>query len=491
MKRFSLLCGPTLLVAAILSGSLYFAAAQRANQWTPVQAIPDYDRHARAPFMVADRNGTVHAVSYQSVGEDRQDSGVFYRRWTPAEGWSQPVDILLGGSGGPHTIQGFFLDRNSNLHLIYFVGVEEQATISHIWAPAALAGRAPAWSEPQAVGLSAGPLPFAAITGDDTGHLYIVYDGTAAGVGLYEVRSADWGATWSRPALVALARRADLWPTSIRLDVDSHGRLHAVWSLINEGAAGEEIYYAYLDPDNTSWSTPVVLARRDPDDYSTNWPSLIVRDDELIVVYQDGVTPPTKWMIRSKDNGRTWTAPVRPWLHEGEYENVVLLKDGVGQIHAVMGGRIGNPGTHGMWHSILISDTWSSLEPIVTGPKTPDFDPSAPKGVILLGNTLLTAWWTDTDVEHRNGAWYSYTVLNAPEQPREPLPTPVPTATPISYEAVATASAPTPTPVPELDREVGDAALSSPAMPLLAGVVPVVAVIAVVFVWRLSRRGRP
>lgn len=502
IKRF-VTSFPRLLALVLLAliGTLILSPAAplvAQYRWSPQQRIPDYDDQASAPYLVADQNRTVHAFNYQPVSDDGE-MAIFYRQWTPDLGWTTPVDILLPETNVPDSLQGVFLDRAGTLHLIYFAGYhvggnQLKGTINYSRALAVNAGRASAWSTPRAVGEGAGPQTFAALTGDDRGNLSIVYSGQREGIGLYEVHSADGGDTWSEPVIVSLVYEEEHWPMAIQLDMDREGRLHAVWTLVNAAGLGEGIYYARLEADRARWSEPILLAARDEGDLAACWASIIVYRDELFVIYYDGF-PPTRWMRRSTDGGQTWTAPVRPFPHQGTYVYAVLLIDSNEVLHMILGNRT-TDGIHGMWHSEWLGEHWSALEAIVSGPKTMHFDPENPQAVISQGNTLLVTWESDILRDHLNGAWYSYTVLDAPELPVVPLPnltaTPTPPAT-----ATPTTLLPTPTSTPRavLSGQSEDLAaatgMNDPAAPVIVGVAPVVLLIAVaIVVQRLYYRAR-
>lgn len=490
-----------LILLALIGTLILPPAAPLVAQyhWSLQQRIPDYDDEARTPYLVADQNRTVHAFNYQPVGD--REMAIFYRQWTVEQRWTTPVDILLPDTNVPDSLQGVFLDRAGTLHLIYFAGYhiggnQLRGTINYSRARAANAGRASAWSTPRAVGEGAGPQTFAALAGDDRGNLIIVYSGQREGIGLYEVHSADGGDTWSEPVIVSLVYEEERWPMAIQLDMDRQGRLHAVWSLVNANGSGEEIYYAKLEADQVQWSEPILLAARDEGDYDANWASIIVRRDELFVIYHDGF-PPTRWMRRSTDGGQTWTAPVRPFPHQGTYVYAVLLTDSNEVLHMILGNRTTDvPAIYGMWHSVWLGEDWSALEAVVSGPNTAHFAPENPQAVISQGNTLLVTWDNDIPRDHLNGAWYSYTILDAPELPVVPLPNPTATPTPPAT-ATPTKLPPTPTPTPRavLSGQSEDLAattgMNNPAAPVIVGVAPVALLIAVaIVVQRLYYRAR-
>ncbi len=474
-----------ILLALLMAGLFTPATAQGIEQWTLPRQIPNYDDTARAPFLAADRNRTVHAFSYEAVSPVR--SAIVYRKWSVETGWSPRVDIILPDLGsGINTIQGAFADNNGVLHLIYYNGAEKEGDIMYSRALASIADRATSWSVPIPVGKGGGPLPFAGLTGDENGRLLIVYSGQINGIGLYQVHSEDSGNTWSEPSPIYIINEENLWPSSIRFTWDDTGQIHMVWSIVNDTGVGTEVHYARTDPSTYQWTNEIVLARREEGEYSTQWPSIITNGDDLIVIYQDSF-PATRWMVRSQDGGETWQLPVRPFPQVGEYENAILLKDGSGTIHMILGNRTSEPEIHGMWHSRWLGDGWAPLEPLISGPITPTFDPSAPQAIISQGNVLLATWWHNVRKEDLSGAWYSYAYLDAPELPVVPLPSP----TPISTRAIEDAAPGVSTnlnitPPAENDFASRPQPIMNPATPIFIGLAPVAILIGLLLV--LSRR---
>ena len=400
------------------------------------------------PLLVADQDGTIHAVNVQPLEGQGLRRAVFYRRWTLEAGWSRPNDILLSGPDGNLRVLGMRLDRNGYLHLIYYAGGEGRESVLHTQAPAINAEDARVWSPPLVLGENAGPLASGGMTATDEGEFTVVYTGRLLGIGLYEVKSTDFGNTWSSPQIVDLVYQANNWPTAVQLIQDESQELHLAWSVVNERGNGEGVYYARRSPQG--WTAPYMLAERNETDYSVTWPSLQMNSDgRLIVIYQDDF-PATRWMRLSDDAGTTWSEPIRPFPHEGEYEFARFATDSAGILHLFLGNRIGNPADHGMWHSTWQGNGWSPLRPVTSGPRTDDYDPSAPEVAIVQGNVILLTWWHN--VPTAESAWFTYGILDSPALERRPLPVPERTPTPVQESAfssnVATSPPALPTPVP-------------------------------------------
>lgn len=468
-------------------------AAQQPNQWTAQQRIPNYDNEGKAPYLVADSNKTVHAFNSQKVSEQLV---IIYRQWSLERGWTAPIDILLPTEKKQARMMGAFLDQSGMIHLVFFSGDDLSANIYYSNAPAVNAGQAQAWSAPELIGEKAITPSIAALAGDDKGNLFVVYSGKPDGRGLYALSSNDAGDSWSDPIPIFLTYSSELFPGALRMHLEQQGQLHAVWTINNTTGNGEAIYYARRTLDHLQWSEPIELAV--VDGYEADWPSVITYDneagtrtDELFVIYQNS-QPATRWMRKSYDGGETWTAPIRLFPHVGEYAHAALLVDSNNDLHMILGNRTGNPPVHGMWHSVWLGGRWSDLDPIVSGHPVGSgfieerFDPTAPRSVISQGNVLLVTWVTDPSAG-RNGVWYSYITLDAPELPVMALSRPQASPTPIATATPLVMPTPTPTRLPEHllenprnELEVDTIANSSPATALMAAIIPVALLISVV-----------
>lgn len=482
------------LILAVLAGAGFQSApAQTEPVWAAQEQIPFYTDEW-PPLLIADRNRTVHAFNVESP--DGVTKVVWYRQWSRAQGWSRPSDILIiDRAATRRPLLGAVADAQGWFHLIFYLAETDGGRIMLTSAAMREAAAAPAWLQPRAIVEDAGAVPAAALMADDGGRLTLVYGGQAGGPGLYSIFSRDGGLTWSPPVAVFLVFGPNRSPYAIRLAQGKDGRVHAVWSVVNERGVGDYVFYARSEPDLSAWSAPVQLAAREGDDYSANWPAIVIWRDELIVVYQDSF-PATLWMTRSKDNGATWSAPARPFPHVGEAETPALLIDGGGGLHLLHGARVGNPALNGMWHSVWLGDRWGDFRPVIAAQgsqiiyrgRAQPFAPSAPQAVVSQGNVLLAAW--RHDVAESTPATWSYATLAVPELPVQPVPTPPPTSTPVARDAGGIPPAPTRTPAPDLPSEPGDQMLSSPALPLLAAFAPALAVAGLAVAIRLARQRR-
>ena len=478
VKRILCFAGVVLYLLNPISSSFQPYVWAQANSWSPPERIPFYDVDAEPPYLVADRSGTVHAFNPQEIDGT---SVILYSQWTLDHSWSNAVDILLL-SYGHHIDLGVYLDQTDTIHLVFLGLTAQGPSIFYSRAPARQAGSAKAWSLPMPVSRDTSSSRFVALTGDEKGNLFVLYEDAREGHGIYAVHSPDAGNTWSQPVTVYVTLDDTMMPWSIRLDMDDLSRLHAVWSVMREGGLGVEVWYARSDPNYLRWTTPVMLADKDEEDYGAEAPAIIAYQGELFVVYTDSM-PPTRWFRRSYDGEQSWTEPVRPFEHVGGYGNPVLLVDSADTLHMILGNRIqdpSRPAIHGMWQSVWHGNRWSSLEAIVSGPPSSvpgaEFDPTSPQAVVSRGNVLLVTWRQDR-FAGRNGIWYSYTILDAPQLPPEILPVTATASAPMAT-AVPVGLGPTPSPNAAQLRQSNDLGVTQaslgPANAVFLGSLPVV-----------------
>lgn len=492
-----------LAMPELASGQGAASASPSAYVWSVPERIPQYNNLLSAPYLVADRSGTVHAFDIELSGT--QEYAIFYRRWTPEEGWSAPIDVVLPQFLGlAPSLRAVILDGQNMLHMVYVSGDVQAGQVFYTNASLPEAGRAQAWAPPIAIDNDTVRDGGAAIAVDGRGRLVLVYGGKRFGAGLYAVSSDDSGATWSDPSVLARPGQDGQAPGAVWLEVDGEGRIHVVWSVVNIQGLGEEIGYGRLDTTDLHFDTTATLARHSSNSDLMGWPSIISRGAELIAVYQNGF-PPTRWMRRSEDGGKTWTEAAQPFPHIGGYETAYLLKDSAGNVHLLTGNRQADPEIHGMWHSKLVGNQWLPLEPIISGPATTTFDPCCVRAVISQGNVLLATWPQNVRQESLTGAWYSYTYLNAPALPTAQAQI----QTGSGQGPVATT--PEPSSVPEHESTPASQTLSSaqaavprgrgsPAMLIFLGASPVLLFVVVAFLkerertqseWRVPGGGEP
>jgi hypothetical protein len=484
---FSIALFAILLIA--LTGNSAWAAPPNIR-WSTARQIPGYPSKTDPPYLVADRNRTVHALHAQPVNDQ---PAIVYSTWTMERGWTMPVDVLLAPrSANTMSLGGVFLDAKGTVHVIWLAGdATSGGDVYYSRAATVEAGRSAAWSAPRLVGENARLLAtMVALAGDDEGNLYIFYSGSKGGNGLYEVSSRDGGDTWSDSLPVFLTNDSVTYPGEIALLIGQK-ELHIAWTVWIPPYGGEQLYYARLDTERNKMTSPVLLSRPSTGAvYLPGAPSMMIYNDALFLIYHEITASAGGSMVKlirqSTDHGRSWTTPVWafPPLVGGNGAATMLIDSNNG-LHAVLANRSGDC-CHGMWYSIREKGRWSELQAIITpGPKTPMFDPQIPQAVISQGNVILATWVNE---ERYNGVWYSYAKLDAPELPVVPFSTPVHDPTPGAntspITAVPTAPPSTRLPVANIATDVPVAPESSPSFSVLVGVLPVLVLIALIGLWR-------
>jgi hypothetical protein len=489
--RAALLLSLTGVTFILLASSLKspIVAAQQPHQWFPNQRVQGYADYTFTPFLVADQNRTVHAFTSEWVGDRDSQLTVMYRTWSLKGGWTELADIILLPTKQAQ-FKAAFLDQAGMMHVAFAGGDDKQAGMYYSRAPAANARLAPAWSAPKLVADSILFSGYAALTGDNQGNLVILYGGNDEGNGVYAVQSSDAGNSWSDPSPVFLTYDLELTPYKIEVYLDPSGKVHATWNVVTTTGLDMSVYYARLDLESGQWSEPVLLEKRmfeDEGSFGPSFPSISGSGDSVVVMYNNGnpidggpvgLGRPVQRSRLSEDGGQTWKDAITPFPHHvGRSGEHSLTADSEGIVHALFIQRIESldgseySSIGGIWHSELRDGRWGEPDRFIT-----TYPPHDAHAVISQGNVLLVTWREDPG-SGQHGIWYSYTTLDAPELSVVPLPTPpaTPTATPAP---TATPSAPTPTPwrrpVQLRGDEAPEAAITSPAIPFVLGVVPAV-----------------
>ena len=429
------------------------AVAQEATKWSSFEHVPGYSDDAFPPFLIADQNKTVHAFSSQQIGSDQFQAAVFYRQWTLAGDWTNPVDIILPPAGEVK-ISSAFLDQSGKIHLIYQATDQGVVKIYYSWGPATNAARATSWSSPIAVGESAISPSSGSISGDEDGNLTIIYNGNRDGNGVYAFYSSDAGLTWSEPQPIFLTLDGSLIPFSLQLSRGREEQLHGTWNVVSSLGVDEFLYYMRQDIASQVWTGPILLDERVEGEgfFGPSFPVIVDNGEKVVIMYNGGsqaragsvdVGRPVQRVQESFDNGESWSDAIEPFpLLQGRSGSHALAVDSNGIIHALFIQRIDRSidGQYepigGMWHSELGDRSWSEPERVVMGRSGHDLS-----AVISQGNTLLVTMREDPGVGN-SGVWSSYKKLDVPELPLLDVPTlesvPVAAATRPLAEAVPT-----------------------------------------------------
>jgi hypothetical protein len=469
-------------------------SAATSYGWAPDEKVPGYLDDTFTPFLLADRNRTVHAFASQWVENNGRRLAIVYRQWSLMGGWTRPVDIILAPVGDDANFMGAYMDSSDMIHVIFTATENLQTNVYYSSAPAVLADWAPAWSTPVLVGDSAIGLNSGAIIGDDQGNIIIIYSGSRDGAGVYYVLSKDSGRKWSASLPVFLTYDSNLSAFSLRLAIGPEQKIRAAWSVVTNLGVDKSLYFSSFDTQTSKWDTPVELDKRIelPDYFGPSFPSIVDNGQEIVIVYNGGnpftgrpvdAGRPIQRARISMDGGRTWNEPLSPFpFHVGRSGEHVVVLDGNAIPHTLFVQRIESQNEDGktkvisgIWHSEFVNNNWTNPDRIVT-----QLAPHDVRATVVQGNVILTVWREDPG-SGADGVWYSYSVLDIPELPVVPLAT---ASIDYSIQGVATAipalTLSTPEALPSLDTfnekppsNLGD----NPALPIVVGVVPVVLIL--------------
>ena len=496
---------------AILFAGLGYkpVSAETGYGWSPDENVPGYLDDTFTPFLLADRNRTVHAFTSQWIKENEGNKlAIVYRKWSLLGGWTRPVDIILSPIGGDANFLSAYMDSSDTMHVIFSAtdALTRKTLVYYSNAPAANADWASAWSTPVLAGDGASGLNSAAIIGDNHDNLVVIYSGTRNGNGVYSIYSKDAGKNWSSPQLV-ITYASNLNAYSLRLTVGPTQKIRAAWNVVTSLGVDQALYFANFDSQKSKWDTPIKLDERvekKPEYFGPSFPVIVDNGHEIVVMYNSGnpfsgrpvqAGGPITRMSMSFDDGVKWNGPLDPFpYHLGRSGENALTLDGNGTPHALFIQRIEevNEGIYsslgGIWHSVFINGVWSNPDRIVTSVAAHDV-----RAVISQGNVLLVIWREDPG-SGASGIWYSYSVLDEPELPVLPLST-----APVGYSfkqgPVIVVSTNTPDPPHQLglvDTSQPVNLKNNPALPIVVGIVPVVLILAsvVLFFWLLPSRRR-
>jgi hypothetical protein len=483
--------GLVTLVAGLSFALPSASSAQAPYQWSTPRLIPDYYDYLEPPIMVADQDRTVHAFNLET-----QEGNVFaivYRQWTLDRGWSVPIEVILPEFLGiAPSLMDVVLTDDGYFNLIYFAGTRESGSVYLSRALARDAQSSSAWTRPSIIATDAGPLPSGQIVEIHADELLVVFAGNRYGDGVYDsVRSALDG-TWSVPKLVNRSESEEYFPGGVEVIVDQDGFVHAVWDFSDDSGLPKSVWYGRLNLDSREWEVVQKLSEVDNDLEYSGQATIAEYQDNIMVVYYDDF-PPTRHIRISNDNGDHWQPSFRPFPQRGGYGAARMVKDSTGMLHMIIGNRTQNPEIHGMWYSRYVGNSWLPLTPITSGPATNVYDPTQPQAVIVQGNILLAAWSNDVREEFRTGAWYSHTLLDAPEYQVKPLPT--------ESQGDSLAIEEQPTPVQPVTPEVSPATVNfesdddgdifsladNPGLAVFLGVIPALLLVVVAIVKRLNQ----
>jgi len=459
--------------------------AQSQAGWSPISRISDGEVEVGRYDLVADPYGYAHAFWVESNSTNSQ-SVIQHARFD-GESWSAPLDIYL--SPFPLAIGDLdaFVDHAGMLHLVW-VGAGEKGPFFYSQSPAHATPSAKNWSPVVRINVPAFRL---GVQVDSRGIIHVVYaqfhDADARLPGMYYMRSADQGNTWSDPYWLDPDIPPTYAPRLLDFAADEKDRLHLVWHQFKnseEEFVGKEVRYIHSPDGGLNWTMPITIDEPDEsaDELRLAAPVLAVSGDEVHIVWAGNNELNREHRI-SHDAGATWYAPTRIFgdLQGQAFE--ALITDAPGRIHYI--GQIRWPKAiyHAYWNkgqwigprmAYLIQSTGDELygERIHAHNMAPAI--RGGNQLVVLFHPSIQDPGTNEDLQ---GLWTIHRTFD------DLLPSaavPIPTTTPPMQPSPQVEVLPTRdsatiqhTPVPfTMDREAVTAQSASPADILVAGVLP-------------------
>lgn len=482
--------------------ALVMAQSARAQAEPPAWEGPTnlFETNGRASEaeVVVDRAGVVHVVwAYaEPDGEEYGWNQAIYYARQEGGAWSTPIDVVVSPGGRVARMPNLVVDADGYLDMVW----SGSNAIFYSRAAASEAGSAHGWSYPEALVADVGVVE-PAIAADAKGGLYVVW--TQFSSGLMFAKSLDGGVTWSEPDVIFVAdgdSEAARWG---RIAVDGLGRLHVALThtVIDADAEGRNdpyyLYYLASADGGATWSLPYLVADE------PNFGEINVAtggDNTVHLAWNGRAGRHGRYHRVSLDGGQTWgptdeflaPAPKDPLGNGGLTGFPVMAVDALGTLHLISttaGGDYYFRWRAGAW------DKPQLISPGIEGSGVTGTDSSVeqPSVALGLGNQLHVVFHDGFE-----RIWHTARRIDAPAETPVPdaatvlLPTPTPQPQPEDVRtAVTPTGSPAVSPTPVVLKQEGVLA-QTPKFPTLAvSFAPAALLIGLVVAARLARsRGR-
>ena len=484
MKKTTLLLG--VLVLLILTGNnLFTLPVQSSSQWnTPINISLNVDAPSSNPRILADSSGVVHVFWEANVAHDRSQIGtdtIYYSRKL-AQGWSEPVDILVSPTGGTINLGGVAIGPQGELVLLW----SDQNSLFYSWSDPSTADSVKSWKTQVIYNGSVG---WPGLYIDPYGADNVVWED---GFIVQYLRRENHNSPWSAPVTIwsAPINRKAIAP---RLIVDGKHIIHVVWS---ENGLNEEqqwqtsgVWYSHSSDDGISWSNELYTPDRG------SWANIALDDSGgLHLIWEHGVwSSEGRWHRYSSDGGIHWSPPelmFTPGPANGLTRWPLLASDSAHQLHYITPFNAITLGDNnyggGILHSEWSGRGWINIE-VIPGAlgEFADF-------VITQGNTLHVVY--HNVVGDKKGIWYTTRTVDAPQvasiaQNEEAVITPES----MNMARTATSLAAAVTPTVNSDARLANKNLpkngSEPVLLIVSIIVVSIVPLSLITAYRVGRRG--
>ena len=322
----------SMVVFLLISGTI--TKAQEQAGWSAPYRLSSIEGNASEGFMVGDKYGYVHVFWIETDLPDGR-SVIKYARFDNGI-WSDPFDIYATQPNGiPIGFLSPAIDNQGILH-IAFAGANN-GPVYYIHAPAYNALSAHNWTNPIRIDV---PADWVRLQVDSKGFLHIVYSVTNnEQAGIYYVRSEDQGQTWSDPYKIDPDIPFDQIPSWLQFDLDDSDGLHVVWNYLKLDELGKAVKYSHSLDGGKSWSLPFTID--EPDESSDKLrmahPGLIVQGQTVHMIWGSGKRDDNNIYREyrySTDAGQTWSSTMQMFGKlNGQAAGGGFAIDSAGRLH--------------------------------------------------------------------------------------------------------------------------------------------------------------
>ena len=278
-----------------------------ANAWGPPQAISEPGSLAGLPSITRDAAGAVHALWPQAQSANPGEQPLYYSR-NSGDGWTPAAQILSQPGGGPANSPVIVADPRGWLHAVWSGGLNGQ-----IYYSRALVRDGPTasgWSVPQALPSLQPAGGWPAMYLEPSGRLVVIYTiPLNENRGVYLTTSSDQGVTWSDPALIFDVAKAG-WAAvqDTQLAVDLKGQLHllVVRAPLPPATIPLGVYYLRSADGGQTWTDPAQVSGA-----GTGFPRLVATAHGEVHRFwvEPGAIQGMVWQQWSSDGGLSWSPP--------------------------------------------------------------------------------------------------------------------------------------------------------------------------------------
>lgn len=482
-----------LILLAVIAGVSSVAAQTASSAWQRPINLSNSPASSGRPAIVADGYGNVHVFWSEDVGGKSilnipgkligNGNTIYYTRWDGAS-WTQPLDILVVPDEPIAEYVAATVDRQNQIHLVW----TGSSKFYYSTAPADKAHLVHSWRPPVEVAAGSARTQWESdIVVDAWDNIHIAYATGGDDAGVYHVVSTDGGTSWQMPTrLSGVLDQLEVAFSNVRIITDGAQRLHVVWQTVEEQGFGQGIYYTRSVDKGATWSAPVRMAYKDPGEYGVTFPYIAsIGESELHMIYVDGPWHIGRYHRISRDGGETWGAPTHVLADfEGINGPSIFLVDRNGGLHLVITWRTTTQ-IGGTYYARWSGAAWSPME---LGVEETEQWPGAhwTAATMRLGNEIHVVF--NTNFSDKAGEiWYTRRNLaDVPPATAAPIPVVV-TRPPASPTPLAT-RAPVATPHwRSYDLSTSSLPAESSNLSVLVWMMPVLALIIVVFAWMLVR----